>query len=390
MKVRYFEKRGAIWLDFRDEAGKRHRVPSGCRTQAEAEKVAPRLIVEASNKAMTASLPLKGLAKETVSPTSSLTMRKAYELAMEKHKGWLGSNDPDTIRWMQNKIEAYWGEDTPIHAATYERVLEWRAKLKKSPGKRAGTTMANSTVNHHLSHLTVLQKVAEVQPHGVEFLSVKGNQRMRRVGDEELDRMIDWLRTKHASLMADPKVKKWKGLDRMPEFIELALLTTARRDELSSLTWNDVYLDRGFFVVRRGKNGESREVPLNELAVEVLEGLKQRRKTERVFEDLTYSQVGSIWTKAREALGLKGDSEFILHVATRHEGLSRMSENGTNTAIIQAQSGHESIAALMRYTRPVRSAVQAASSCIRSRRGGTVALHGTDDKVEQKDLQSGA
>ena len=37
-----------------------------------------------------------------------------------------------------------------------------------------------------------------------------------------------------------------------------------------------------------------------------------------------------LWCGASEQLGLSDDHEFVFHVATRHEGLSRLAENGAS------------------------------------------------------------
>jgi len=77
MKIRYFEKRGEVWLDFRDAEGKRHRVPSGCKSQPQAELAAPSIV----------ALRLPSVPTKSTSPAStSLTLRQAFDKGLKERE----------------------------------------------------------------------------------------------------------------------------------------------------------------------------------------------------------------------------------------------------------------------------------------------------------------
>ena len=81
----------------------------------------------------------------------------------------------------------------------------------------------------------------------------------------------------------------------------------------------------------------------------------ERRVTygaDRPFTTLNKWQAGALWRDAREAIGLKDDVEFVFHVATRHEGLSRIADTGASAFTLKTYSGHKSIAAADRYVKP--------------------------------------
>jgi hypothetical protein len=204
MNIRYFEKRGTWWLDFRDAAGARRRVPSGCLTLADAKKAAPAILARElpadRDKASKTGAILAGfnVPFTQISPISDIpviTFKEAYLKAMKVREKWVQAKDKDGLETKYEQVTAYWGADTPLAHATRDAVLEWRSKMMQTEGKRAGTKMHPSTINHRLSFVQCLLEVANLPPHGVKHLSTKGNERKRRVRQEELDAVIDWLHT---------------------------------------------------------------------------------------------------------------------------------------------------------------------------------------------------
>jgi integrase len=67
--------------------------------------------------------------------------------------------------------------------------------------------------------------------------------------------------------------EKWP--EHLPE-LDLALHTGLRRGEMYGLGWQDVNLAQRFLRVRCGKNGESRHVRLNTVALQALADLRKR------------------------------------------------------------------------------------------------------------------
>jgi len=348
MKVRYFEKRGQWWMDFKDAAGSRRRVPTGCASKSEAERTAPSLLAKylagapapaARAPSISAELPVA----EAVQPRkgSTITFAEAFQKAKRERDEWAQAKDRKGIesKWLQ--VSAYWGADTPLAKANYDTVLRWREAMLKEEGKRKGTTLSHSAINHRLSFVSVLLEVCRLPPHGVKHLSVANNKRMRRVREDELQAMLSWLLANH----------HLKGATSLHDLVQVALLTTARQGELLDLPWRDVYFDRSTVVFRDTKNDDSREVLLSPPALRILERRRDLGLT-GPFADLDKHRITKLWAKAREALGLADDPEFVFHVATRHEGLSRAGETGANTFLIQALGGHRSVEAAKRYVKP--------------------------------------
>ena len=55
------------------------------------------------------------------------------------------------------------------------------------------------------------------------------------------------------------------------------------------------------------------------------------------------------WDRAREALGLSQDKQFVIH-ACRHTCASRLVQKGVNLRVVQEWLGHKTIQMTMRYS----------------------------------------
>lgn len=84
---------------------------------------------------------------------------------------------------------------------------------------------------------------------------------------------VRWLTTEEEKRLREVLQEKYP--DRLPE-LDLALNTGLRRSEMYKARWEDVNLDRRLLRVPLSKNGESRHVPLNRLALAALEQLRSK------------------------------------------------------------------------------------------------------------------
>jgi integrase len=352
MRVRYFEKRGTIWLDFKDSSGARHRVPSGQTTEAAARREAPAIIERVLQAKAQAALVVPTAPDATTVPQTAAvgkTMEEAYKLALRVREQWIKSKDKTTLQQTFDAIvEGHPGltKDTDVGVLTRDFVRDLRALWLKSPGKRKGTTLSASTINHRLSMLSVLLEVCDAPPHGVKHLSTKGNQRERRITDKEIQAMQTWLMANHER----------KGALSMADLITLGLELGARQSELLDLKWKDVAAETVTF--RDTKNHGARTIPLTVAAARVLERRKGTHKG-APFEDLNQDRAADLWAQAREGIGLGADTLFVFH-GLRHECLSRLADNGTDALILKAIAGHESVITTQRYVHNSLAAMRAA------------------------------
>ena len=341
MKIRYFEKNNAIWLDFNDAQGKRKRVPSGHATEAAARKATPGLLAKHLRGEALSAVP----APATVSG-NTVTIAEAFVRAGREREGWITSKDKATLQTTFDNLGL--PADLPVAQLTRDYVRELRTKWLAEPGKRKGTTLSASTINHRLSMLSALLEIEDLPPHNVKHLSTKGNNRERRITDTEISTAQTWLcANAHLSCALD-----------LCELITVALATGARQDEWLSRPWSDIA--ETTVVFRNTKNGTSRTVPLTPATKAILAA--RRGLPRGPFTALTADRITALWAQMREAMGLAADEEFVFH-GLRHEALSRMSDRNTNAFTMQAIAGHASVVTTQRYVKASVAAMAAALNC---------------------------
>jgi len=127
--------------------------------------------------------------------------------------------------------------------------------------------------------------------------------------------------------------------------IKLLQATAMRIGELSKLKKDDIDFNKSLAVLRDTKNGESRTIPLNSIAIKALRELIKDTKTDRVLK-FTPSYISKRFTKACKQAGIEG---MVLH-SLRHEAVSRLFEKGLNMMEVSSVSGHKDLSMLKRYT----------------------------------------
>ncbi|WP_026987321.1 tyrosine-type recombinase/integrase [Fodinicurvata fenggangensis] len=149
------------------------------------------------------------------------------------------------------------------------------------------------------------------------------------------------------------------GLDgqEMLALLELALSTGARMGELLSFrrSWR---IEPDVIRVPDTKNGSERNVVLSSVAqsaLDALDELPRRRRGSGLDEyfSLSVHNAEYRWSEARKraAKDLSGIKDLRFH-DMRHEALTRMSLAGWGLRVLMRQSGHSSVAQLMRYVNP--------------------------------------
>jgi len=280
-------------------------------------------------------------------PHTEMTLSDAFQRGLRVRDKWLTAKDKNGLRQGFEKVAGYFGLTTKLNDITRDDVLDWRFEMLSLDGRRTGTTMTPSTVNHRLSMLSVLLDIAELPGHKVKHLSTRGNQRMRRVSDEELGMLPAWLASRD----------HLKGAYTFQDLVIMALQTGARQGELLGLKWIDVAAESLTF--RDTKNGESRTVWLRPVAQAVM--ARRVGYPDGPFTDLDKFRMTVLWADFREFLGLQKDDEFVFH-ALRHESLSRMADGNANAFGIQAVAGHSNITTTQRYVKSSLAAMKAAMS----------------------------
>jgi len=208
--------------------------------------------------------------------------------------------------------------------------------------------VGDSTVRKEIFMLSKLMKFAQIEcgillPRGNPVDNVRkpseGKGRERRLTKEEFTRL-------------ETEIKKSRNKLLYPAF-QFAIETAARQNEILSLTWQHVNLDRKFALLKDTKNGETRTTIFSDVALEALESLGL--KTEGEVWSITESQLRRQWEEARADIGA---DDLHFH-DLRHEGTSRLFEKGLNVFEVQSITGHKTLSELRKYTHLTPSTIRA-------------------------------
>lgn len=362
MKVRYFEKRGNTWADFRIQ-GERKRMDTGARwgDQRAAEAALPALIARCMQNGTTAAAAVEG-SPQPRTVASGHTLEGAYKLAMRVREKWMQAKDKASLQTTFDSIVASSPKlsiDTDMAWFTRDNVRELRALWMAQPGKRKESTLSPSTINHRLSMLSVLLEVCDLPPHTVKHLSTKGNERTRRVTDEEFRKGQSWL-------LANAHLK---GAVDFVDLMTAGLGLAARQGELLDVSWGTIDLEARLIRFVDTKNETSRTLPIPDNVLRVLE--RRVHVKPGPFANLDTDRCTKLWGAMRDALGLASDEEFVFH-GLRHEALSRLGDKNTNALTIKAIAGHSNVTTTQRY---VHSSVGAMADAMGVPAAGQATVH---------------
>jgi len=161
---------------------------------------------------------------------------------------------------------------------------------------------------------------------------IKGEiKRLRYLSDDEAQRLID---------NCDSYLKP---------IVVCALNTGMRKSEILHLTWDRVDLKNRIILLDRTKNGERREIPINDTLFNCLSGIIRNLKTDYVFYNPdTLKPYNDIKKGFATALKKSKIIDFRFH-DLRHTFASSLVMSGADLATIQKLLGHKDIKMTLRY-----------------------------------------
>jgi integrase len=152
--------------------------------------------------------------------------------------------------------------------------------------------------------------------------------RVRFLSQEEIDRLL------------------FEAADHLKPIIIVALYTGMRKSEILKLTWKDIDFEHRLLFVRNSKNGSSRQIPMAQDVVRVLQPLPATQS--RVFTGTQQNSVSSIRTGFENAVKRAEIEDFSFH-DLRHTFASYMVMAGVDILTVKELLGHRTLAMTARY-----------------------------------------
>lgn len=129
-----------------------------------------------------------------------------------------------------------------------------------------------------------------------------------------------------------------------------ALNTGMRKGEILSLKWDNVDLKHGFILLDITKNGERREIPVNDTLRGVLQGITRRLDIPYVFHDnITGKPYQDVKRSFNTALRKTGIRDFHFH-DLRHTFASHLIMAGVDITTVSRLLGHKTLTMTLRYS----------------------------------------
>lgn len=204
--------------------------------------------------------------------------------------------------------------------------------------RRAGKSKSGSTVNRHLSAISVLAT------HAAELRLIPGKPKLP--WQKEASNRLRWY-TQDEEAQILHVLGQW-GMGHWADLFIFLVDTGARLGETSQVPWKDI---RGRSITFDGtitKNGETRTIALTPRAQDALQRQRALRPTaERPFGWIDRQELRVLWNRLRAYFDWMGD-DTVVHTF-RHTCASRLVQRGVDLYRVKAWMGHKDISTTMKY-----------------------------------------
>jgi integrase len=261
--------------------------------------------------------------------TSGITLGQLYVLACKMK--WNDCKSAEKLQINARLVRDYLGADLQVSQVTPEKIRNMTLHF-------AETGNSGATINRKLSTLSVMMTLAENEG----FINATPKMPRRRESEHRIRYMTP--EEEQASLAFCQS----RGLDTLADFIQIAIDTGFRRGELLGLRFTDCQGTAAILHADATKSGRARAVPLTQRVRAIIARRLGSNLGDRLFSDLSISQLRKQWESLVDYLGLTNDSQFVVHML-RHTCASRLAQSGKNAPFIMQWMGHSSIMVTQRY-----------------------------------------
>ncbi len=160
--------------------------------------------------------------------------------------------------------------------------------------------------------------------------------------------------------------------------VVIAINTGMRKGEIMGLKWRDIDFKRGIIHLYNTKNGEKREIPANETAINTFISVRKHPQSELVFVKENGEPYGDFKKSFFTACNKSGIKDFHFH-DLRHTFASHLVMSGVDLNTVRELLGHKSLAMTLRYSHLSQSFKKQAVEGLTKRIDTNT---GTNDKVD--------
>lgn len=243
-------------------------------------------------------------------------------------------------RWEEiklNKFCTYPLADKTLEELGPEHLAAWRDQRLKE--------VSSSTVRRELTLIGHALEIARKEWRWIEANPSKdcrkpadNKHRVQKISDSDVDKLLQALKYVRGTVPANKQQEV--GLALL-----LALETACRGGELLSLVRDHIHLEHCYFHLPTSKNGESRDVPLSPVAIQLVQLMLQKpvRGDGKLFS-VNVAIKDALFRRAKNKAGLK----HINFHDSRRTATTRLSET-FNPLELSRITGHKNLGQLLTY-----------------------------------------
>ena len=324
-------KRGNVWWI-------RYVGPDG-RTRRESShsskfKVAQDILVERKNKVREGNEPLP---VKRIKNHSFIELADQYMVWAERQRSF--GSKKYFIRELVNEFG-----NCPLRRFNTMIVEEFQTKTIKGGKSPATGNRYLATLKHMFTKAVEWEMVEEEAAKRVQRVKhlEENNRRLRYLSERESQNLID---------ACNPCLypKHLKPPNYLMPIVVCALNTGMRKEEILSLEWErNIDLVHGFILLENTKNGERREIPINQTLRDTLQNLIRRLGSPYVFINEEGKRLKEIKRAFHTALRRSGIKSFTFH-DLRHTFASQLVMKGADLTTVKELLGHKTLAMTLRY-----------------------------------------
>jgi len=316
-----FKKKGNWWIDY-DAHGRRYREKIGLSKTLAINVLHKRKAEIAENK----FLDIKKVNKVKFVDFAD----EYFELhCKENNRSW--KSDFSNIVVLKRRFSGLY-----LHEITSHVVEKFKAMRSKE--------VTQATVNRQLACLKSMfnkaiawGKFSGTNPVYQVKLYKENNQRTRFLEKEEIKTLLS------------------NSSDHLRPFVIISLNTGMRKGELFNLKWRDIDYRRGIISLYNTKNGEKREIPMNEAVKTALISIKKKPDSQYVVNKEFGRQYKKDMTSFFTALKKSGIKSGIKNGGVtwhtlRHTFASHLVMSGVDLNTVRELMGHKKLEMTLRYS----------------------------------------
>lgn len=281
--------------------------------------------------------------------------------------------------------------DTRMDELTAWEVEKWRSQRVKQGAKPATVNRLVSSLKAVFSRAQQWGHVSENPLGAVKPMKLDAAGIVRYLTDDEEARLRaalsardERLRLQRESANAWRRARHYPELPSLPAFgdhitpmVLVSLNTGIRRGEAFGLRWSDVDLERAMLTVRGegAKSKQTRHVPLNAEALDVLTRWNEQSSGDLVFANIDGHRLTDVKTAWRKVLADSKIIGFRWH-DLRHTFASRLVMAGVDLNTVRELLGHADLKMTLRYAHLAPHVKVDAVARLMRKEADVVQLHG--------------